>query len=1441
MTRISPVHLCTIILLVAFTAAMPVVATAGAPAAPLGDDPGAFKPEREPIPAGKALGQPVDFAAALAGGADYLRRAQADITEDNAGNGASDTDPDDGGWDWVLTDPAFTHSASASATNTYGVTGQGAYRAYLATGDPALLTVLTDAADAMAANPSIRSAADLIFLMNVNDLPEVSGTAYTDAARAKYDGRITYYGSATAFAEYIRDARAGQGYANGLIAWDVGPWVVAAQMLYDRYGSPYEADADAMAEVLWQDSFNDSPGHFDIVDDQGFDPTYADKNFWWYNLGICGLIDAFQAADVHTGEIPTLVAILLDGQTAEGAVTECYGGTLGDEDWQSTAYAVLSLAALDQPAHQAAINRMAYFLGATQHASGGWVYSSGNHNLEVGGECTAALSYGLAPASVLVDDGFTSQADVDSYNALNGTDLVLGYDAFGTIQEGIDAVVGSTVTVLPGTYVEQLHITTSGLQIVGAGIDQTIIQSPSALTAFFTTGTNSNYPVVFVDGATGVDISGVTIDGAGQGNANYRFQGLGFWNAGGSLRHAKVINIVDTPFSGAQHGVGIYAYNDTGGPYAIALEAVLVGDFQKNALALLGTGLTVDLDQVTTIGAGPTSVTAQNGIQISYGAGGTVDDCSIAGIAYTGASYTATGLLLAENTPVVVTNTTIDGCQTSAYFIDGDAVFTGGAVTNPLADALYAYSSGAKSAGEPRILPQPFDGDLHLATKAAIDVTVANSSFTGTGAADSWGVTGYGYGPLTFTVTGCTVTGWDWGVVTYDFGGASFAAEVHDSDLAANGSYGLYSNAVEVVSASCNWWGDVAGPNDAPANPSPGANVTGNVVYWPWLDAPGGACSQYGADNVAVVGPTTCLTPANPCAQATVVFNRTDTTPLRGLRVTFELSSELVLCTGNAYADIGVLSGTGTMLDGYTNYTYQIVDNGGGSYTVDVAVLGLPCGPTGGGGVFTVNLAQAAGVAGDATGTVTVTEVVARDCDNVPLPGLPGAPGAVTVDQTAPVAITDLGATQLRTGNDLDGTTRIALTWTAPVDPDADHVEIWRKGYGAYPEYDDGGGAPAGLPVEVGNGWTLVGTVPATSNGYTDEPATRDFWYYAARVFDACGNVSEIAAGDIAGGVLNYHLGDVSDGVTPGQGDNSVGTADISLLGGHYGTSDGDPGYLAYLDVGPTTDYSVHARPTTDDEIEFEDLIVFAINYGQVAKDGLPQIAPAAANAVTLDVGPATTGEGETFAVQVWLSGDGALQGLSVPLLWNQAAVEPVGFVAGDLIRNQGGLHLLLSPEPGTIDAALIGTRERGICGRDLLGTVTFQVKGPGQPEIRTGEIRGRDVRNQPVVVDGGTAASPPPAVLPGRTVLNRNVPNPFNPSTELSFVLARGGSARVRVYSMQGQLVRTLLDSDLPAGPHSVVWYGRDDAGRPAGSGTYIVQLEAPDRTLSQRIMLVK
>lgn len=82
---------------------------------------------------------------------------------------------------------------------------------------------------------------------------------------------------------------------------------------------------------------------------------------------------------------------------------------------------------------------------------------------------------------------------------------------------------------------------------------------------------------------------------------------------------------------------------------------------------------------------------------------------------------------------------------------------------------------------------------------------------------------------------------------------------------------------------------------------------------------------------------------------------------------------------------------------------------------------------------------------------------------------------------------------------------------------------------------------------------------------------------------------------------------------------------------------------------------------------------------------------------------------------------------------------------------------------------------------------------------------------------------------LAGRSLmLEQNAPNPFNPLTTIRFDLPGGGPVRLSVYDVAGRLIRTLVDTVLPAGNHQAVWDGRDGAGRGVGSGSYLARLEA-------------
>ncbi|MEZ4386427.1 MAG: C25 family cysteine peptidase [Candidatus Krumholzibacteriia bacterium] len=95
----------------------------------------------------------------------------------------------------------------------------------------------------------------------------------------------------------------------------------------------------------------------------------------------------------------------------------------------------------------------------------------------------------------------------------------------------------------------------------------------------------------------------------------------------------------------------------------------------------------------------------------------------------------------------------------------------------------------------------------------------------------------------------------------------------------------------------------------------------------------------------------------------------------------------------------------------------------------------------------------------------------------------------------------------------------------------------------------------------------------------------------------------------------------------------------------------------------------------------------------------------------------------------------------------------------------------------------------------------------------------------------------PPPA----QVGLFQNHPNPFNPQTVIVFDVPRLQDVRLRIYDVQGRLVRTLVAGPQPAGRHEAVWRGRDDHGGEVSSGLYFYRLTTGGQDLVRKMTLLK
>ena len=89
--------------------------------------------------------------------------------------------------------------------------------------------------------------------------------------------------------------------------------------------------------------------------------------------------------------------------------------------------------------------------------------------------------------------------------------------------------------------------------------------------------------------------------------------------------------------------------------------------------------------------------------------------------------------------------------------------------------------------------------------------------------------------------------------------------------------------------------------------------------------------------------------------------------------------------------------------------------------------------------------------------------------------------------------------------------------------------------------------------------------------------------------------------------------------------------------------------------------------------------------------------------------------------------------------------------------------------------------------------------------------------------------------------VLLGNTPNPFNPRTTIRYRLPSDGAVTLAVFDIEGRRVGTLASGARAAGWHEVAWDGRDADGRVLGPGIYFARLEAGDRTVVTRMVMIR
>ncbi len=94
---------------------------------------------------------------------------------------------------------------------------------------------------------------------------------------------------------------------------------------------------------------------------------------------------------------------------------------------------------------------------------------------------------------------------------------------------------------------------------------------------------------------------------------------------------------------------------------------------------------------------------------------------------------------------------------------------------------------------------------------------------------------------------------------------------------------------------------------------------------------------------------------------------------------------------------------------------------------------------------------------------------------------------------------------------------------------------------------------------------------------------------------------------------------------------------------------------------------------------------------------------------------------------------------------------------------------------------------------------------------------------------------------VPKMTFMNNPYPNPFNPTTNISFGISEDGNVNLSIYNIKGQLIKTLINGNLNSGYFHKIWNGKDTNEKKCSSGIYFIKIKTDNFVKIHKVMMLK
>jgi len=377
------------------------------------------------------------------------------------------------------------------------------------------------------------------------------------------------------------------------------------------------------------------------------------------------------------------------------------------------------------------------------------------------------------------------------------------------------------------------------------------------------------------------------------------------------------------------------------------------------------------------------------------------------------------------------------------------------------------------------------------------------------------------------------------------------------------------------------------------------------------------------------------------------------------------------------------------------------------------------------------------------------------------------------------------------------------------------------------------------------SGRRIVATITVQALSPLTVPATGAVSFAAATDLRGVGNVA-VTNGVRSGISLRAgYLADIATtGGTPGSApsmrpepDGQINFADVNVF--TQGWNGDGVTFDPIADIGPYTGTTVpNLIANPDNRLDAFDLLSLSTMYAWFTSQGAFS-APRGDEIASLDdTGQLDIRYVETNGVTTVTIAVNSAENLTSAHLYVE--VQNPGAVIRDVregnLLGRNAETLFLTHADGNVADINIGRLSRtapGISGSGSLATLTLQLSDNVLPMLRVSyELRDSDN----ALFGIGETQTVTAAEVPNQFGLKAAYPNPFNPNTNISFVLPEAAQLTIRAFNVLGEEVATLTEGRFEAGEHTLNWNADNFS-----TGVYFVRMDALGKTSLQKVILLK